>query len=898
MNHDHQNRMQMETAGIRQPHRPPVPADELKITLGQNFVDITTPPSSNLCNKGTGSRTSSRKGSMRDKCAPTSQAPLPPPPSAANGRGVTSSFYSMESSNFMDTSQFTNMESTSSFFIGRGPPKMSSNCKSSYRKQRHRSGVQSILGATMVRQSLAHTYNMSSMVSSMSGSRYGPQPGTDVMSVPVLGDCNFDQKYSIAMSMDESGNNPAYTPLEKLHALRDVMTGITSKSGYIERATFSQAFEVSGDEFDGYALDNGAIDGNAILIDAVMELEVGAEEKLRFIFETLDPDNTGYVTEDQIVQLLESNFSTARLDMVGTDFKTVAHLMFCKAQVKGESMTFEQFCGVFAPFINNSYNLQQSEPMNTTPVHSKSKLSAYYSANKLRIWWLVVYFVLNNIAFWLKWFAYEVDPAIGWGLRIARANAQVVMINCAFVLLPMCRSIAQVMKRSRFLWRYIPFDDSIAFHKIAGCVLLISGLIHTVAHIINEIYLYLVATPEEVRRSIFVTRQVSSFINGERPPFIIMIQSLPVWTGFILFMITCVSFPLAAIPKLRQGNFNRFWYSHMLFGFFLVVLAFHGAASWLARSSSYIWITPPFLIYLVERRFRYTKLFATPVRIMEAMELDGTVALFMEKPRRFVYRPGMYMFINCPLISLHEWHPFTISSAPKDNYVSVHIRACGDWTQALARVISNCHERKVLYPDVYLDGPVGAPTQDYHRYKTVICVGGGIGVTPFASILKDVVHLWEDNRCPNCSHVRHPGSFKIQKLYFHWVTRGQESLSWFEDTMNQISEMDRDNVIETHQYLSTLKGSENTSQLKMFQAFVHEQTGKDFVSGLNTKQLTHFGRPDWDKVFSEAKANHPREEVGVFYCGPHALEEILDKMCKRYSSSNGTIFDFHSEKFS
>ncbi|RQM18263.1 hypothetical protein DD237_000030 [Peronospora effusa] len=97
--------------------------------------------------------------------------------------------------------------------------------------------------------------------------------------------------------------------------------------------------------------------------------------------------------------------------------------------------------------------------------------------------------------------------------------------------------------------------------------------------------------------------------------------------------------------------------------------------------------------------------------------------------------------------------------------------------------------------------------------------------------------------------------------------------------------MDRDNVIETHQYLSTLKGSENTSQFKMFQEFVHEQTGKDFVSGLKTKQLTHFGRPDWDKVFSNAKANHPGEEVRVFYCGPHALEEILDKMYRSIAMS-------------
>lgn len=28
-------------------------------------------------------------------------------------------------------------------------------------------------------------------------------------------------------------------------------------------------------------------------------------------------------------------------------------------------------------------------------------------------------------------------------------------------------------------------------------------------------------------------------------------------------------------------------------------------------------------------------------------------------------------------------HPFSITSAPNDNYVSVHIRAMGDWTTAL-----------------------------------------------------------------------------------------------------------------------------------------------------------------------------------------------------------------------
>ena len=32
-------------------------------------------------------------------------------------------------------------------------------------------------------------------------------------------------------------------------------------------------------------------------------------------------------------------------------------------------------------------------------------------------------------------------------------------------------------------------------------------------------------------------------------------------------------------------------------------------------------------------------------------------------------------------IAIHEWHPFTISSAPEDpNYFSVHIRGVGHWT--------------------------------------------------------------------------------------------------------------------------------------------------------------------------------------------------------------------------
>lgn len=40
-------------------------------------------------------------------------------------------------------------------------------------------------------------------------------------------------------------------------------------------------------------------------------------------------------------------------------------------------------------------------------------------------------------------------------------------------------------------------------------------------------------------------------------------------------------------------------------------------------------------------------------------------------------------------------HPFSITSAPGDDYLSVHIRQLGDWTQELKRVFAEACETPV-----------------------------------------------------------------------------------------------------------------------------------------------------------------------------------------------------------
>lgn len=46
----------------------------------------------------------------------------------------------------------------------------------------------------------------------------------------------------------------------------------------------------------------------------------------------------------------------------------------------------------------------------------------------------------------------------------------------------------------------------------------------------------------------------------------------------------------------------------------------------------------------------------------------------------------------------------------------------------------------ISLPRLLIDGPYGAPAQDYRKYDVLLLVGLGIGATPFISILKDLLN--------------------------------------------------------------------------------------------------------------------------------------------------------------
>jgi hypothetical protein len=59
-------------------------------------------------------------------------------------------------------------------------------------------------------------------------------------------------------------------------------------------------------------------------------------------------------------------------------------------------------------------------------------------------------------------------------------------------------------------------------------------------------------------------------------------------------------------------------------------------------------------------------------------------------------------FFFCVCRWLRCRHPFSITSAPQDDYVSVHIRTLGDWTRELKNVFSRVRTRIYTYTYLYV----------------------------------------------------------------------------------------------------------------------------------------------------------------------------------------------------
>eukprot|EP00958_Prasinococcus_capsulatus_P021339 scaffold2886_cov398-Prasinococcus_capsulatus_cf.AAC.11 len=126
------------------------------------------------------------------------------------------------------------------------------------------------------------------------------------------------------------------------------------------------------------------------------------------------------------------------------------------------------------------------------------------------------------------------------------------------------------------------------------------------------------------------------------------------------------------------------------------------------------------------------------------------------------------------------YHSFTISSAPSDEMVTVHIRAVGPFTKKLYNLYSRPkHEIEKKFRKLYINGPYGEGFQDWDRRETLVLFGLGTGITPTLSVVRDFVHRLETN----------DWNLVSQKIYVVWVAnRIDTNWRWVRVQLTELEE--------------------------------------------------------------------------------------------------------------
>ncbi|KAJ4907462.1 Respiratory burst oxidase-like protein C [Raphanus sativus] len=678
------------------------------------------------------------------------------------------------------------------------------------------------------------------------------------------------------------------------------------------------------------------------------------DSRLKTFFDMVDKDADGRLTEDEVREIISLSASANNLNTIQKRADEYAALIMEELDPDNigyimleslETLLLQAASQSVITSTGERKNLSQMMSQRLKPTFNRNPLKRWYRGlrffvidNWQRCWVIVLWLIAMAVLFVYKYIQYRrspVYPVMGDCVCMAKGAAETVKLNMALILLPVCRNTITWLRNKTRLGRVVPFDDNLNFHKVIAVGILVGVTLHAGAHLSCDFPRLLDATPEQYRplRQFFGEEQPQSYWH--------FVNSVEGITGLVMILLMAIAFTLAT-PWFRRGklnlpgplkqlaSFNAFWYTHHLFVIVYILLVAHGYYLYLTKDwhnkTTWMYLVAPVVLYACERLIRAFRSTIKAVTIKKVAVYPGNVlAIHLSRPQNFKYKSGQYMFVNCAAVSPFEWHPFSITSAPQDDYLSVHIRVLGDWTRALKGVFSEVCKPPPAgvsgllradmmhgannpdFPKVLIDGPYGAPAQDYKKYEVVLLVGLGIGATPMISIVKDIVNNIRAKEQAQLSRMEHgtsepqqrnkKESFRTRRAYFYWVTREQGSFDWFKNIMNEVAERDTNRVIELHNYCTSVyeEGDARSALIHMLQSLNHAKNGVDIVSG--TRVMSHFAKPNWRNVYKRIAMDHPNTKVGVFYCGAPALTKELRHLALDFTHKTSTRFSFHKENF-
>ena len=306
-----------------------------------------------------------------------------------------------------------------------------------------------------------------------------------------------------------------------------------------------------------------------------------------------------------------------------------------------------------------------------------------------------------------------------------------------------------------------------------------------------------------------------------------------------------------SLDRFRKRHHHHFQQLHLL-GY---LLAFLG----LLHIPSLSWMVAPTVVLFVE--FYLSKRARTyrnqPARL--SMLTSDLLRLEIKRPEDMKILPGHYVDLRAPgLFAEHteqekqrttvlcrEWHPYSLTGCRNNpDKLVLKIRVLGDWTTALKHKAIEAGEAPFA---IDIRGPYASPIAHAARRRDWLMVAGGIGITPFLSLLRE---LKQQPKQP-------------YHLHLIWVLREPALMKWIQPLLEKLCE--HNNIqCHWHFYFTGEKFLPDEEQVKL------RTLGRLHM---------HHERPDWSVLVEKIAATsvHP----SCYVCGPNAMSRQVKKACRK-----------------
>jgi len=298
-------------------------------------------------------------------------------------------------------------------------------------------------------------------------------------------------------------------------------------------------------------------------------------------------------------------------------------------------------------------------------------------------------------------------------------------------------------------------------HRWGGYLCLFLSLVHTVPYYVQPLW-------DQQGFTVFET-----YFTGQNY----------IYSTGIAALVPLIFLCVASLRILRARMYELFVALHVP-----VSIVFLGMLFWHCHNylTSWNYLFATLAIWVVSYGIRLFYLnWTIPWRMSWLIGEEAAVTLLPENavkvtiPTQKKWRPGQYVYLRMPGISIFENHPFTIASLCSEDFPSEYGEQYRDMTLVFRpfggftrKVLNAAVEKGPLKTyQAFIDGPYGGMQREMASFDNVVLFAGGSGITAIVSQLLDLIKRMRD------------GKAVTKSVRIVWALKRPETMLWFQEEL-------------------------------------------------------------------------------------------------------------------